>query len=203
VALAGLPDSNTARDVALPEADVRAIVAATYVVDPALGLWAETAAIAGARPSQLARLDVADLQDGRDDPRLLMPSSLKGKGRKRIDRRPVPIPAGLAAKLRQASSGRPPDAPLLPKADGTRWRSSDHSRPFAEAAALAALPGTTAYALRHSSIIRALLAGVPVRVVAALHDTSTAIIETNYGACISDHSDAVSRRALLDLSVPP
>ena len=34
----------------------------------------------GARPSQIARLDVADLQDGRDDPRLMMPSSKKGKG---------------------------------------------------------------------------------------------------------------------------
>jgi integrase len=197
VALAGLPDSNAARHIALPEGAIRAIVAAAYAVAPALGLWAETAAVTGARPSQLARLDVADLQDGRDDPRLLM------KGRKRIDRRPVPIPAGLAAKLRQASSGQLGDAPLLPKADGTRWRSSDHSRPFAEAAALAALPGTTVYALRHSSIIRSLLAGVPVRVVAALHDTSTQIIETNYASRISDHSDAVSRRALLDLSVQP
>ena len=48
--LSGLPDSNTARHVALPEADVRAIVAAAYTVDPAFGLWSEVAATTGARP---------------------------------------------------------------------------------------------------------------------------------------------------------
>ena len=31
----------------------------------------------------------------------------------------------------------------------------------------------TAYCLRHSSIVRSLIAGTPTRVVAALHDTST------------------------------
>ena len=62
-ALAGLPDAHTARHVGLPERDVRAIVAAAYAVDPSLGLWTEVAAITGARPSQIARLDVGDLQD--------------------------------------------------------------------------------------------------------------------------------------------
>ena len=57
-----------------------------------LGLWTEVAATTGARPSQIARLDVADLQDDRDDPRLMMPSVAKGRGRKRVERRPVPIP---------------------------------------------------------------------------------------------------------------
>ena len=51
----------------------------------------------------------------------------------------------------------------------------------------------TAYALRHSSIIRALLAGVPVRVVAASHDTSVMMLERTYSAYVLDHSDAVGR----------
>ena len=106
-ALAGLPDAHTARHVGLPERDVRNIVVAAYAVAPQLGLWTEVAATTGARPSQIARLDVADLQDDRDDPRLMMPSSKKGRGRKRIERRPVPIPPGLAAKLRHAAAGRP------------------------------------------------------------------------------------------------
>ena len=79
-ALAGLPDSSTARRVGRPERDVRAIVDAAYAVAPEVGLWVEVAATTGARPSQLARLDVADLQDDRDDARLLVPSSLKGAG---------------------------------------------------------------------------------------------------------------------------
>lgn len=36
-----------------------------------------------------------------------------------------------------------------------------------------------------------------------MHDTSAAIIETNYARFILDHSNSVSRRALLDLSVQP
>jgi integrase len=161
------------------------------------------AATTGARPSQIARLDVADLQDDRDDARVMMPSSLKGRGRKRVERRPVPIPASLAAKLRQAAAGKPFDAPLLPRGDGGRWQHADYFRPFTRAAAQAGLAHVTAYALRHSSIIRALLANVPIRIVAASHDTSVPILERNYASYILDHSDSVSRRALLDLSVQP
>ena len=158
---------HTARHVGLPERDVRNIVVAAYAVASQVGLWTEVAATTGARPRQIARLDVADLQDDRDDPRLMMPSSKKGRGRKRIERRPVPITPGLAAKLRAAAGTRASGAPLLTQPDGARLAATGHVRPFAEAAARAGLAGVTAYALRHSSIIRALLAGVPVRVVAA------------------------------------
>jgi hypothetical protein len=57
--------------------------------------------------------------------------------------------------------------------------------------------------LRHSNIVRQLLAGVPTRVVAVNHDTSVAMIEKTYSRYIGDHSDAVARRALLDTTVPP
>jgi len=180
---------------------VRKIVAAAYAVAPQLGLWTEVAATTGARPSQIARLDVVDLQGDRADPRLMMPSSKKGRGRKRVERRPVPIPASLAAKLRQAAANRPGAAALLTKMDGTRWQRADHVKPFALAAAQAGLAGVTSIALRHSSIIRALLAGVPIRVVAVSHDTSVAMLERTYSAYILDHSDAIGRAALLDLAV--
>jgi hypothetical protein len=55
----------------------------------------------------------------------------------------------------------------------------------------------TAYALRHSSIVRALLLNIPIRIVASGHDTSVAMIESNYSRHISQHSDELSRRALL------
>jgi hypothetical protein len=106
----------------------------------------------------------------------------------------------LGTKLRAAAAGRPADAPLLPTADGTRWPPDGHVRPFAKAAAAAGLPKVTCYALRHASVIRGLLAGVPARVVAAQHDTSVVMLERSYSLHILDHSDAVSRRALLDLS---
>jgi hypothetical protein len=58
----------------------------------------------------------------------------------------------------------------------------------------------TLYALRHSSIVRDLLANVPVRIVATKHDTSIPMIERNYSKYIADHADVLSRRAMLDPS---
>jgi hypothetical protein len=129
-----------------------------------------------------------------------MPSSLKGRNRKTRTRKPMPIPAGLAAKLKRSADGRAADQPLLPmNADGKRWSSADHSLPFADAAKAARLPqGATAYCLRHTAITRALLAGVPVRLVASSFDTSVAMIEKTYSKYISDHGDEHMRRALFD-----
>src|SRR6185437_2926823 len=120
---------------------------------------------------------------------------------------------------------QPASAYLLTKADGEPWKRSDHHRPFqnviarlrekvqAEARkrgesaadakkAAAAFDDVTIYAFRHTSIVRQLLAGVPIRVVAVNHDTSVQMIEKNYSDFIADHSDALSRKALLDLSAP-
>ena len=83
----------------------------------------------GGRRSQAARLTVADLQDGRT-PRLMMPSSLKGKGVKRIDRKPVPIPTSLAASCSRRRAVGSGDALLLLKPDGTAWGASDLRHPF-------------------------------------------------------------------------
>jgi hypothetical protein len=130
----------------------------------------------------------------------MMPSARKGRGRKRIERRPVPIPPTLATVLKQAGTGRPSEAPLLTKPNGDLWRHSDHRHPFQRAVDAAGLDPAevTIYALRHSSIVRQLLANTPIRVVASLHDTSVAMIERTYSKFITDHSDALSRRALLD-----
>src|SRR5262245_20221861 len=132
----------------------------------------------------------------------MMPRSAKGRGQKRIERRPIPIPPTLVAKLQAAAADRPADAPLLQRPDGAAWHSghSDHSRPFERALAAASLPKVVPYAMRHSSITRALLRGVPVRVVADQHDTSVAMIERNYASCIADHSDAMVRAAQIDLA---
>jgi len=198
--LASIPDAEQSRNVILPEPVVRQIVAAAYQQNAEFGLLIEVAAVTGARVSQLALLEVQDLQADRDAPRLLMPTSRKGKGRKTVQRRPVPIPKGLAAKLRVATKDRPATAPLLLKPSGAAWRKSDHTRPFARAAKAAGQDPdeVTMYALRHSSIVRQILAGVPIRVVAVNHDTSIAMLERTYSRHIGDHSDALARVGLLD-----
>ena len=202
IGFAALPDAYQARNIIIKDEQVRALVAAAYSEDDALGLLVQVGAVTGARPSQLERLEVGDLQlDRADGPRLLMPSSRKGRGRKRIDRHPIPIPMSLAAQLQQAAGERNSSSPLLLRANGNSWsaRSADHHRPFQRAVARARLDASvTFYALRHSSIVRALLAGVPVRLVAVAHDTSVPMIERTYSKYISDHADSVLRRALLD-----
>jgi len=199
--LKALPDGENARNVVLPEADVRKLVALAYEISHAFGLLVETAAVTGARVSQLRRLEVRDLLTG---PRLTMPSSKKGKGLKKIDRRPVPIPPSLAANLQQNAAGRPGDAPLLLTAEGDAWTKNGHSALFRAIVINATLDPTevTIYSLRHSVITRQLLAGVPVRIVASMCDTSTAMIEATYSRFIGDHSDALVRSALLDLAAP-
>jgi integrase len=91
--------------------------------------------------------------------------------------------------------------PLLQRADGASWQTgrSDHNVPFYRALAAAGLPRVVPYTLRHSSITRALLRGVPVRVVADLHDTSVAMLEKTYSKWIGDHSDAMVRAAQIEL----
>lgn len=218
--LASIHDAEESRNVILPEMAIRAIIDRSNEVSAVFGLLVETAAVTGARISQLARLREEDLQDARSDPRLMMPSSRKGRGEKKIARRPVPIPAALAAKRRNVAKGRP-DAPLLVKPTNeprnkaieknpaapplAPWKKSDHTRPFARAVKAAGLDPdeVTIYALRHSSIVRQLLAGVPVRVVAVNHDTSVVMIERTYSRYIGDHADALARKALLDLSEAP
>ena len=203
--LASLHDAEESRNVILPEAAIRTIIDRATEQSTEFGLLVEVAAVTGARVSQLARLEVEDLQDGRADPRLMMPSSRKGRGKKKIARRPVPIPAGLAARLRVIAENREANAPLLRKPSGEPWMKSDHSRPFTRTASNADLDPNevTINSLRHSSIVRQLLAGVPVRVVAVNHDTSIVMIERTYSRHIGDHADALARRALLDIAAAP
>jgi integrase len=135
----------------------------------------------------------------------MMPSSRKGHAGKQITRRPVPIPGSLAARLREAAGDRDAAAPLLLRSDSKPWSatSADHRRPFEAAIARAGLgPKITFYSLRHSSIVRQILSGTPLRVIAVAHDTSTKQIEATYSVHISDHADAVLRKGLLDVAQP-
>jgi integrase len=126
--LAAIPDAEDSRNVILAESVVRTIIAEAHEESEAFGLLVELAAITGARVSRLARLEVQDVQIERSDPRLMMPSSRKGRGQKKITRRPVPIPVGLVTRLRVVMADRPGDAPLLLKPSGAPWKRSDHTR---------------------------------------------------------------------------
>src|SRR5690606_10139797 len=125
------------------------------------------------------------------------------KRRTRTSKTPavVPLDDGVLGILRPAVHGRDAAAPLLERCaylKGTRLeRLKDKRVSWSDAhqmdglwhrtVAIAKVPtDTIPYALRHSSIVRALRAGVPLRIVAANHDTSTAMIERHYGRFISE-----------------
>ena len=203
VGLAALPDSTTtSRSVVLKDDTVRAIVAGAYEISTAVGTMCEVLALTGCRPSQARRLLVGDVQKNR----LLMPSSRKGKGRKRTERRAVPIPESLALKLKAAAKGRSPDASLLLKDGGEPWGKSNLREPFQEIARRVGLDPdvATPYCLRHSWIASRLVRGLPIKVIADAADTSPAMIQQTYGKFIpADHTDEMLRSAMVDLAAPP
>jgi integrase len=193
------------------DAQIVALVAACYERDHALGLWTEVAAQTGARPIQIARLQVVSLQ--LDPPCLMMPASNKGQKDSPAPSK-LPIKHELADKLRKAAHGRRIVDPLLLQSDGQPFcRPAKNGvmtvtkafrTPFeAITEALGLDPEFSFYGLRHCSIIRQLQRGVPMRIVAAGHDTSVEIIEKHYGAYIVDLSDELIRAALLDTSPTP
>ena len=210
VGLINLPDAQQARNVILSDDKVREFVAAAYGVDDKFGLFTDTLAITGARPSQARRLRVEDLHDHPVRPKLMMSKAAKGGSRKRVEKKQqrfsVPITTELAAKLKAAAKGRADHAPLLLQSDGSPWGdnpgASYHNYVKKIVAAIGADPAATMYCLRHSSIVRQLLKNVPVRLVAELHNTSIKMIEKHYSKYITEHSDDISRHALLQHEPP-
>jgi hypothetical protein len=58
---------------------------------------------------------------------------------------------------------------------------------------------TIMYALRHSSIVRGLMANLPVCLIAALHETSILMIVKHYSAFILDMADELARKHAMSL----
>jgi len=202
VGLASFRNAERSRNVILDEGTIKALIAASYAESHEFGLWAETAAQTGGRPSQLRECQVQDLIEGRGGARLAVPVSAKGNSKtaKPVTHRSAPVSEALAAKLKVGAAGRSRTAPLLTRPTGVAWAKDDQKSRFRRAAIAAGQDPSvvTMYALRHSSIVRQILAGVPIRVVADHHDTSVVMIERNYSALIGQHTDAMVRGTLLD-----
>ena len=167
VGLATLPDAAQARNVILGDDEVLRLVAAAYERDSRFGLLVDVLATTGARHSQATRLTVGDLRLDPVAPKLTMPRSGKGGSHNRAARKrerySVPITPELARQLAQEAAGRPQDALLLTRNDRQPWRenpNTSYRKDFAEIVAAIGLDPeeVTAYALRHSSIVRAILA---------------------------------------------
>jgi integrase len=73
------------------------------------------------------------------------------------------------------------------------------TRKWKQVVAAVGLPGTVPYALRHSSIVRGIRSGLPIRLVAALHDTSVVMIERHYSRWITEGLEELAARAVVPL----
>ena len=210
--------SAEARRQLLSPQEIKKIISAARDVDAAGGWDGDLYRLVvlltatGARFSQIVRMTVADVQVSKS--RLLVPVSRKGRGIKRIERIALPVGSDVIDALRPAIEGRGGHLPLLERSkkiqiSATEWRRdrreawrspSELNRPWLSIIKAASLPPTTLpYALRHSAIVRNLAAGLPTRLVAAMHDTSTAMIEKHYSAYIVDAMEELAARAVAPL----
>lgn len=172
-------------------------------------------AATGARFSQIRRLQVSDVQI--ETCRIMIPTSKKGQNNKRLERIAVPVGEDVIASLLPILQGRASREPLLERwrhvqvgpAEWRRegrgaWRTaSEMTRPWGAIMELAGVhlqgDNLLPYALRHSSIVRGLRAGLPTRLVAALHDTSVVMIEKHYSAYVVDALNDLAARAVIKL----
>ena len=203
----------------MSDADVRALIAAAWEVDQDddwggdLARVVLTLAATGGRFSQIVRMTVNDVQPKQR--RLMVPASRKGRGEKPRSHIAVRIGDDVLAALGAVVAGRNGHEPLLlrprfrqtsawtwEKVGREPWRSASAlTRPWADILKKAQLPAELVpYALRHSSIVRGLRAALPVRLVAALHDTSSEMIERHYSAYIIDAMDELAARAVVPLT---
>jgi integrase len=129
----------------------------------------------GCRYGELARLEVIDFNA--DAGTVAIRKSKTGKARHVI------LTAEGAAFFRQHCLGRTGHELMFLHPDGSRWRASEQGRPMAEANVRARLkPPITFHGLRHTWASLAVMAGVPLMVVAKnLGHASTGMVEKHYG----------------------
>ncbi len=145
----------------------------------------------------------------------MMPGSVKGRTQRVKPSVAIPLSDDVIARLAPATHGRAAEEPLLERWSYRRTGKSTWGRHKRRAWGQAyevdrwwpvtveragAPADTVMYALRHSSIVRGLKAMLPVRLVAALHDTSVKMIEDHYAAFIVDATEDLARRATLTMA---
>nr|WP_283938302.1 tyrosine-type recombinase/integrase [Sphingomonas brevis] len=203
----------------LTDDETRKLLKAIHDSDPDGDLYRLSLLMAatGARFAQLRRLTVGDVQAARL--RIMVPASRKGRvGSAQRAAVPVPVGQDVIDALLPITKGRKASEPLLERwrhvqVKGQLWEresrgpwqsAAEMSRPFRAAVQAAKLGSAiSAYSFRHSSIVRALKEGLPVRLVAQLHDTSVAMIERNYTRFMADALEDLARRAVVPMAAQP
>jgi integrase len=135
----------------------------------------QAALATGARYGELAALLAVDFNP--DSGTVHVRVSKSGKGRH------IVLNDEGAALFKSLAAGKPGNALLLAKADGSAWLKSHQGRPMAEACKNARItPAVSFHILRHSWASLAVMNNVPLMVVAKnLGHADTRMVEKHYG----------------------
>ena len=164
-------DASNARQVHFTKEQCAALV--TACKDDALARLVHAGLLTGARFGELAALRVRDLDEAH--------GSIEIRDGK-TGRRTVYLSDEAVRFFVACAKDKTPAALLLPRADGMPWGTNHYQKGFDAAVAAAGLdPDATFYALRHTHISLALLAGVNIQVLAENCGTSVRMIEKHYG----------------------
>ena len=85
------------------------------------------------------------------------------------------------------------------KAERRPWQAAELTRPWKALRERAGMTHAIPYALRHSSIVRGIKSNLPLKLIAELHDTSTAMIEKHYGRWVAHGLEEMAARAVVPL----
>lgn len=179
----GFPGAGTARAQYLTIPQRRKLLKFAKATSPALGLLVEAALHTAARPIELQRAHVSDLD--------VVHGTLTLQGYKGKDgssrRRSVPLTPVALAFFKRVAGGRPSDAPLLTSDAGGRWWKHDELfRAARDAAGLG--EDVTLYVVRHSVIASWLADGIDTQTVSKIAGTGIAMLESHYSKFIRHHA---------------
>ncbi len=180
-------DADRQRDLYIDQAQRRKLVAAA----PAdLAQFLRGLCLVPLRPGALAALTA-----GSYDKRLK--TLTIGKDKAGRDRK-IALPQVTAEFFAKCCKDKLPNAPLLPRSNGSAWDKDAWKYPVRDAVSAGKLPeGVTAYTIRHSVITDLIHAGLDTLTVAQLSGTSVLMIERHYGHLTNKHA----RKALARLTL--
>lgn len=137
-----------------------------------LDLLAKSMLLTGARPGELAAMNISDF-DSR-----LGAITLRGKTGERI----VAVSTEAARFFAERGKNKIGQTPMLSIDYGHRWNKDSWKKIFKKAVEKAGLPEfVVLYSIRYTAISEMILAGMDSLIVAKLVGTAVAMIESNYG----------------------
>lgn len=163
---------------------------------PGLRELVQGALYTGARYGDLSAMNVGDFDP--DNGLVMNPNSKGTKSSKSNRAHPVYLTDEAVQFFKRQTSGRKRTEPMFPHPRGGRWGKSDQNRPMRAAIQAAGLDddgrSISFYTLRHSYISHAVMALIPMFVVARnVGHSDTRMIEKHYGHLARDWEAAQFR----------